>query len=133
MPRITAQEYALHEAKISHGRAKANHFGDAQNEPHEGLESELHQQITKDLQNRRWYFVHSRQDKRTTQSNGVPDFICAAPDGVTYWLEIKRKGNKLSPEQNITKHCLGALGHWHSTIYSFSDYLDAISNNLTRD
>lgn len=127
MPRITAQEYALHESKIAHGRSKASHFEDAQNEPYEGLESNLHAQIEADLKNRRWLYVHSRQDKRTTQAKGVTDFIIAAPYGVTYWLEVKRANGKLSTYQNVTKHCLLALGHNHFTVYSFSDYLYAVN------
>lgn len=99
----------------------------------EGLESELHDKIAEDLRARRWYFVRSRMDKRTTQKKGVPDFIVAGishsnydNEPVTHWIEVKRKGEKLSTDQNIAKHCLLALGHrWHC-VYSFNDYLRAI-------
>src|SRR6267154_4163837 len=104
-------------------------------EPHKGRESELHDQIEAELKRRRWYYVHSRTDKRTTQGLGVPDFIIAAPDRLifrgggsdtqlarTYWIEVKRKRGKLSQEQAVTKHVLTALGHRHHVVYSFKEF-----------
>jgi hypothetical protein len=105
-------------------------------EPHTGKESELHKQIEDELKKRRWYFVHSRTDRKTTQNLGVPDFIVAATSSiedlecsvpVTYWIEVKRKGNKLSPEQTITKHILTALGHNYACVYSFEEFLSVIN------
>jgi len=90
------------------------------------LEGDLHAQIIEELKRRRIYFVRSRMDKRTTQQPGVPDFICALPGGKTLWCEVKRRGNKLSTTQNITRHCLLALGHQHATVYNFSEFLTAI-------
>lgn len=90
-----------------------------------GPESDLHDLISEELVRRRWYFVRSRMDRPTTQQAGVPDFICAAPDGKTYWIECKKKGGKLSKEQNITRHVLLALGHRYSTVYSFDEFLTA--------
>ena len=90
-----------------------------------GPESDLHDLISSELVRRRWFFVRSRMDRPTTQQAGVPDFICAAPDGVTHWIEVKRKGGKLSKEQNITKYVLLALGHRYATVYSFDEFLTA--------
>jgi hypothetical protein len=97
---------------------------------HDGLESELHTKIEDDLKRRRWYYVRSRMDKKSTQQKGVPDFIVAAPEKFdrvsTYWIEVKRNGSKLTPEQNVTKHVLQALGHKWACVYSFEEYLRAI-------
>lgn len=101
------------------------------NPPHEGPESKLHEFIADDLRRRRWYFVHSRMDARTTTAKGVPDFICAAPGGLTCWLEIKRKGGKLTPEQTVVRHVLLALGHRYATIWSKEDYLQFVEAQLT--
>ena len=90
-------------------------------------ESDLHDEIVAELIRRRWFFVHSRMDCRTTQQKGVPDFICASPGGKTYWLEIKRKGAKLTKEQNITRYCLLALGHKWAVVYSFQEFLTAVN------
>lgn len=98
-----------------------------------GREADLHRQIEVELKHRRWYYVHSRTDKRTTTALGVPDFIIAGKsdsnfDGepVTYWIEVKKRGGKLTPEQTITKHLLTALGHRYATVYSFAEFLEAI-------
>ena|SRR6185436_13553585 len=90
------------------------------------MESELHAEIIDELKRRRLYFVRSRTDKRTTTQLGVPDFIIAMPNGKTLWVECKRKGNKLSQEQNITRHILIASGHRHAVVYSFQEFLNAI-------
>lgn len=108
-------------------------------EPFSGRESELHRQIEEELKRRRWFYVHSRTDKRTTQQLGIPDFIIARPSRLvhrgggsdtelpdTLWIEVKKKGNKLTPEQTITKHVLTALGHNYSTVYSFAQFLEVI-------
>jgi hypothetical protein len=92
-----------------------------------GRESDLHDEIVSELIRRRWYFVRSRMDRPTTQQEGVPDFICAAPDGRTFWIECKAKGNKLSKAQTISRHCLLALGHKWAVVYSFQEFITAIN------
>lgn len=92
------------------------------NSAFEGPESKLHEKIIEDLQRRRWWFCHSRTDKRTTQQLGCPDFIVAAPLGVSWFIEVKKKGGKLTKEQNIARHCLVSLDHIHSMVFSMGDY-----------
>ena len=89
-------------------------------------ESDLHDQIAAELVRRRYYFVHSRFDRPTTTQKGVVDFIIAAPDGTTYWCEVKRKDGKLTPEQNITRHVLLGLNHRHFVVRSMSEFLEKI-------
>lgn len=90
-------------------------------------ESDLHDQIAAELVRRRWYFCHSRMDRPTTTQKGVVDFIIAAPDGITYWCEVKRKNGKLTPEQNITRHVLLGLNHRHFVARSMDEFLAAIN------
>jgi hypothetical protein len=87
-------------------------------------ESELHERIAADLKLRRYYFVHSRTDRATTTALGVPDFIVATPAGVTVWIEVKRPGAKLRPEQNAVRHFLTNLGHRYAVVHSFKEYED---------
>lgn len=92
------------------------------------MEGGLHDKIEEELKRRRWYYVHSRMDKRTTTQLGVTDFIIAIPEngemhGRTLWLEAKRHGAKLTKEQNITRHILLASGHWHEVVFSFAQFL----------
>jgi len=82
----------------------------------------LHLLIEDELKRRRWYYVHSRTDRATTQQAGVPDFIIATPNGKTLWIEAKRKGGKLSVEQNVTRHILLAMGHHFAVVFSMEDF-----------
>lgn len=113
-----------HEARL---RAK-NRRPDEALEPYDGPEGDLHDKIIAECQRRRWYFVHSRMDKKSSQAKGVPDFIIAAnlihpPQQRTFWIECKRKEGKLTPEQTVTKHILIALGHRYACVYSFEEFL----------
>ena len=95
-------------------------------------EADLHAEIEAWLKLRRWYYVHSRTDRATTQQKGVPDFIIAKPEkglekAETVWIEVKRKGGKLTPEQTVTKHVLTALGHRFAVVYSFDEFLAAVA------
>lgn len=94
------------------------------------LESDLHDQIEAELKRRRYYYVHSRMDRPTTQQLGVADFIIATPNGRTLWVEAKRKGGKLTKEQTVTKHCLMALGHSYATVFNFQEFLDFIDGKI---
>jgi hypothetical protein len=96
---------------------------DAPQNAFEGKEAQLHTIIEDELKRRRWYYVHSRTDRATTQQAGVPDFIVAAPNGKTFFCEVKRKGGKLSVEQNVTRHILLALGHHFAVVFSMEDFL----------
>lgn len=122
MPRMTQFEVDAHNA-----RQNASKFsGNKSLEAFDGLEAELHEQIEAELKKRRWYYVRSRMDRKTTTQKGVVDFIVAGNNGITYWLEIKRKNSKLTAEQTITKHVLLALGQRYETIFSFQQFLDFI-------
>jgi len=96
-----------------------------------GKESELHSQIEAELKRRRWYFVHSRCDRKTTTQLGVADFICAAPNGITWWVECKKRGGKLSQEQTVTRHVLQALGHRWACVYSLKEFNDFIDGKMS--
>jgi len=89
-------------------------------------EKQLHDEIEATLKFKRWYYVHSRFDCATTTRLGVPDFVIAAPGGITYWIECKAKGRKLTPDQNITRHILLALGHKFAVVFNHQEFLDAI-------
>jgi hypothetical protein len=95
---------------------------DAPQAAFDGRESELHRQIEDELKRRRWFYIHSRTDKRSTNQVGTPDFIIAAPNGKTFFCEVKRKGGKLSVEQNVTRHVLLALGHHFAVVFSMEDF-----------
>jgi hypothetical protein len=91
-------------------------------------ERKIHEEIEAVLVLRRWYFVHSRFGVPTTQRPGVPDFIIAAPEGITLWCEVKKKGGKLDEKQTVTKHVLLALDHYFLVVYSLDDFSSALKD-----
>ncbi len=94
-----------------------------------GHEKDIHELIIGECRKRRWYFVHSRTDRRTTTAIGTPDFVIAADRGRTFYCEIKKKGGKLSQDQTIVKHCLLGLNQRYKTIYSFDQFIDFINED----
>jgi hypothetical protein len=86
-------------------------------------ERDLHDEILTECARRRFYVVHSRMDRATTQAKGVTDFIIAMPDSKTLWVECKRKGSKMTPEQNVTAHVLKALGHRHAVVHTLAEFI----------
>lgn len=92
------------------------------------IEGDLHDKVESELKRRRWFYVHSRLDKPTTNQVGAPDFIIAAPNGKVFWIELKKHGGKLSKEQNITRHCLLALGQAYEVVYSFKQFVNFINS-----
>lgn len=120
--RFTQQQADAVNAKNRPKRAQ-----DCAGDAFKGKEEELCQMIISHLKSKRWYFTRNMPGRRSTATVGTTDFVVAAPNGVTYWLEIKKKGNKLSEAQNITKHVLLALNHKWGVVYSFSQFLEIIS------
>lgn len=123
---FTHAQYLAHEAKLKAGKHEAP-TGEGVDD-----ESKLHEQIIAELNRRRYYFVHSRMDRATTQARGVPDFIIAIPGTLntrprTLWVEAKRKGGKLTPEQAGALAWLDRDGHETSIVYSLTGLLKAIA------
>jgi VRR-NUC domain-containing protein len=60
-----------------------------------------------------WHGTH----KRSTANRGCPDFIIAAK-GTTFWIEFKRPGEDLSPDQSVFKKELEKNGVIMYVVYS---------------
>ena len=89
-------------------------------------EGDLHDAIEGWLKSHGWYYVHSRMDRPTTTALGVPDFIAAAPCGLTFWIEAKRKGKKPTPEQLGVGMILEKLGHRYGLVHSMDEFLAVV-------
>jgi len=61
--------------------------------------------------------VWHKTNKRSTANVGTPDFIVAAR-GTTFWIEFKRPGEPLSPDQGAFKKQLEANGVQMFVVYS---------------
>lgn len=119
--KLSWADVEAHNARIARGKKPIEPSAEGCDD-----EGDLQSAIDKELRRRRWYFVKSRMDKPTTNQSGVPDYIIASPNGIVFWIEAKRKGNKLSAAQTVTRHVLLALGHRYACVFNFDQFLNAI-------
>ena len=96
-----------------------------QDEP-PGVEREiagLHDPIIAECKRRGWKYVHSDPTRRTTIGEGVCDFIIYADRGRMFHVECKRKGGKLSLEQQAFIAWVGKLGHTVHVITTMTEFM----------
>jgi hypothetical protein len=89
-------------------------------------ERDLHNQILTYCRARGWPAFHGSMAHRTHRSPGEPDFIIALPLGHTLFVECKRHGGKLTPEQNRMIALLQTLGHHAAVARSLAGFLDIL-------
>lgn len=89
-------------------------------------ESKLHQEILEwcAAQWPRWLAFHGSMAHATHRPPGEPDFIIAAPNGRTLWIECKAKAAKQTLEQKAIQMQLDRLGHTYHLVYSFEQFLE---------
>jgi hypothetical protein len=95
----------------------------------EDLESDLHGQILDYCKLRGWYVVHSRMDKQSRTAPGVPDMIIAGM-GTVFWVECKRKGQKLRVEQQAAKIMLEKNEQRYGVVTTFEEFLEFVRGEL---
>ena len=93
--------------------------------PSDEPESTLHYAILDYCRGKGWLCVHSRMDRRTTTAVGISDFIIVAPQAV-WFIECKRPGQKLRPEQAAFRAQILKLGWPHATVHSMAEFLQAV-------
>lgn len=94
-------------------------------------ERDLHKQISNFLSLRGIWFVHSRTDRPTTQSKGVPDYIFVA-SYIPVGMEVKFGKGKLTPEQTSTLNAMTSNGWRTYTVRSVPE-LKEILDGLERE
>lgn len=92
-------------------------------------EAKLHDAIIEVCKARGFYYVHSRMDRATTTALGVVDFVIAADNGKTYWIEAKARKKKPTREQAGTLLWLNNLGHKTAVVRNLDEFLKAIEPN----
>lgn len=124
MPRMTDAEYLACIARLDRQRTKKTYVeaGSVSATPDAGHESDLHDKIAAECRRRGWAYVHSRMDAPTTTTRGVPDFIIAARDGRTLWIECKSATGKQTPAQlGFALQC-ERNGHKVHLVRSFDEF-----------
>ena len=74
----------------------------------------------------RWRVIWARDDKKSTLPIGAPDLVVAASDGRTFYLELKARHGKQSPEQVVWEFELKRLKQLYFVIRSMDEFLEAI-------
>lgn len=120
---ISTFQYAQMLARLNKDRRANQEFPEAESEIGRGG---LHEQIDAYARSKGWLVIHSRTDKPATNSRGTPDFILGADNGVTYWIECKRKGSKPTTEQLGMILMLKLLGHKAAIVWSFEEFLEVV-------
>lgn len=93
--------------------------------PSPDRESELHDQILDYCKGKGWLCIHSRMDRKSTQQKGVSDFIVVTPIS-PYFVEAKRRNQKLRPEQAAFRAQILKLGWPHAVVYCLQDFIEAV-------
>ena len=119
MPNWTRDQLMIHDAKT--GKKSTVNKSWVESKASE-REKDLHIAIILECRRMGFAFVHSRMDRATTQSKGVPDFIIALPEGKTIWIECKSKSGKKSPEQMAFDYHLRKLEHRSYEVRSLDDF-----------
>jgi hypothetical protein len=84
--------------------------------------------VEKKLQGKAWKFV-------SPSNRGVSDRIACLPDGSTWFVELKRKGGKLSKLQQLFMGEMKSLNQNHAVLWSKDDidiWAAALSRNGER-
>ena len=89
-------------------------------------EGDLHETIVKECQRRGWLVFHGSMAHRTHRTIGEPDLIIPADSGVTFYIELKSRTGKPTPEQNAVSAYLFHHEHRHAFIRSVSEFLSFV-------
>ena len=115
---MTHAQYLAHEAKIRAGRS-----GTVASVASEGPESELQQAIIAECSRRGWICLHGSMTHRTFRTPGEWDFTVLGDKGRVWFLEIKNKVGKLSPDQRAIHAWAYKLGHSVHVVRSFEGFI----------
>jgi len=85
-------------------------------------EADLHGQITAECKAKGWLAFHGSMAHRTKRTEGEPDFTILADGGRVFFIECKRKGGKLSSDQQAVKAWAKKLGHEVHTVFSIEQF-----------
>lgn len=109
-------------------RQNAKKLGDVptEHEAYDGPESDLHDEIIDFCRSRGWIYLHGSMAERSHRTLGEPDFVIAADNGRTFYIEVKNKNGKMSPEQLSMMAHLLKLGHTHATVRSMAEFMEVV-------
>jgi hypothetical protein len=81
-----------------------------------------------ECKNRGWRTVWHATHKRSTANRGCPDFIVGVR-GETFWIEFKRSGEDLRPDQAAFKKELAQNGIIMYVVYNAAQAVEVIESH----
>ncbi|MGO9479060.1 MAG: hypothetical protein ACLP7I_14095 [Limisphaerales bacterium] len=121
---ISIEDFRAMEARLAKHNPPAPAPADA---VADGEEAWLHEEIIAELRRRRWMFIHSRMDRKSTVQKGTPDFAIYPPGRAAFFVECKTKNGKLTEEQTVFKHCAEASDYKFFIIRSFAQFFEILT------
>lgn len=122
-PRYTMEDVMRHELRIRKPGAVPSVAAGGVAREIEGL----HAPIIAECKRRAWKYVHSDPYQKTTNGEGVCDFIIYADGGRMFHIECKALKGKLSIEQQIFICWIEKLGHMAHVITSMPDFFEIVN------
>ncbi len=95
-------------------------------------ESELHNQIAEFCARNGFVAFHGSTAHRTHRTLGEPDFIVVA-EGYVYFVECKRPGQKLRPDQLAIDAALRRNEHALHVVTSLQEFIEVLTPPNKRD
>lgn len=128
MPRMTQAEWNAYEARRSRSATTPGQIGVFNGPGFDAVsdESALHNEIVAYCRGRGWICFHGSMAKRTARNLGEPDMCVVTDGGRVYFVELKTKTGKLSPEQASTIAWLTKLGANCAVVRSMGEFLELV-------
>lgn len=73
-----------------------------------------------------WLYFHGTMAEATGRTKGEPDFTLVASGGRVFFVECKKKGGKLKPDQRDVIHWAGLLGHKIHVVYNMEEFKEIV-------
>jgi hypothetical protein len=89
-------------------------------------EADLHAQIIDYCRSKGWGYIHGRMDRRSTVTEGSPDFVICADSGRVFFVEAKSKDGKVSVKQQAWIAQAKRNGHTVHVLRSVQELNDII-------
>lgn len=88
-------------------------------------EKDLHKLIWAELTRRGIVCIHSRMDRKSTTTKGLPDF-CFVHDGTPFAVEVKTVTGQLTREQKTTMDLMRKNGWCVAVVRTFDEFLNLL-------
>ena len=101
-------------------------FSKSRTEQPEPKESQIHAAVVKECKARGWIVFHGAMNHRSMRTIGEPDLTVMADNGRVFFVELKTRTGKLSPEQLGLTMLAERLGHKIHVVRSLVEFREIV-------